>query len=771
MKYILFGVLLLAARYTYAQESCTLTLTGKVIDEHDASSLGYADIWAKQAGVSTISDASGAFEISGLCPGPLALRVAHVGCDTLDVAFMIRRDTSIQLFMEHHTELLEIVQIEAAKPHEDIMARQTLSKQKVERMQAMSYAELLDDELGVQMNQTGGNIAKPMLHGLSGNRVALRDNGVILEGQQWGSEHAPEIDPFAMEEVEVVYGASSLRYGPEALAGAIVSKRKTETIRALNGWVHMNGASNGRSGNGSVMLRGAPIKSLPLFAFVQGTVGRSGDLSAPKYVLDNTGTSNLHGQVGLTYVSERFGAHAEYRRFNTQLGILSFAHVGNLTDLRNAIELERPATATNDFSYSIEAPYQNVEHEVSAAELWWRPQLETKLELSFNRQYNLRQEFDNSIFALNGADLQYELTTHSGELRLDHRFNTVFKTEFGLIGQRQANTYTGRFFIPNFLAYEGGAYLIQHLTLQEQEVEVGVRYDVRQQQAFMYRMDTLYRPERNFAGLSWNVGYGIDKGVWSLSTNVAQGWRPPAINELYSNGLHHGAAAVEVGDELLDEERSFSWMNQFEVRDLYYGGLRWSFMVRGHASYYDQFIYLVPTGTPALTIRGAYPTFEYRGVDAVLAGVDASLAARFGGRWSGALGVEMVRAQEWSIKRPLIFMPADRADLEVRYALDLFNEGRYIAVTATGVNEQFRVPGIDYAPPPPTYFLLASELGWAFRLNSDFRVITALRVSNILNTSYRSYTNRLRYFADEMGRNFSLVIRVPFDFSPKQEHI
>jgi iron complex outermembrane receptor protein len=397
--------------------------------------------------------------------------------------------------------------------------------------------------------------------------------------------------------------------------------------------------------------------------------------------------------------------------------------------------------------------------------------LETKLELSFHRQYNLRQEFDNSIFSSDGADLRYELTTHTGELRIDHRFSTVFKTELGITGQRQANTYTGRFFIPNFLAYEGGAYLIQHLTFEHQELELGVRYDVRQQEAFMYRMDTLYSPERSFSGLSWNLGYGIEKGAWSFSTNLAQGWRPPAINELYSNGLHHGAAAVEVGDELLDEERVFSWMNQFEVRDLYYGGLRWSLMLRGHVSYYDQFIYLVPTGTPALTIRGAYPTFSYRGVDALLTGIDASLGARFGGRWSGVLGVEMVRGQEWSNSSPLIFMPADRADLELRYALDLFKEGRYISVTATGVNEQFRVPGIDYAPPPPAYFLLASELGWTFSLGSSVRVITALRVSNILNTSYRSYTNRLRYFADEMGRNFSLVIRVPFDFSPKQEQI
>jgi len=31
-----------------------------------------------------------------------------------------------------------------------------------------------------------------------------------------------------------------------------------------------------------------------------------------------------------------------------------------------------------------------------------------------------------------------------------------------------------------------------------------------------------------------------------------------------------------------------------------------------------------------------------------------------------------------------------------------------------------------------------------------------LNVNNILNTNYRNYLNRQRYYADELGRNFNL---------------
>ncbi|HTJ51012.1 MAG TPA: hypothetical protein VL443_16235, partial [Cyclobacteriaceae bacterium] len=34
--------------------------------------------------------------------------------------------------------------------------------------------------------------------------------------------------------------------------------------------------------------------------------------------------------------------------------------------------------------------------------------------------------------------------------------------------------------------------------------------------------------------------------------------------------------------------------------------------------------------------------------------------------------------------------------------------------------------------------------------------------SNLLNTTYRDYMDRFRYFSDEPGRNFTLRVRVPF---------
>ena len=44
-------------------------------------------------------------------------------------------------------------------------------------------------------------------------------------------------------------------------------------------------------------------------------------------------------------------------------------------------------------------------------------------------------------------------------------------------------------------------------------------------------------------------------------------------------------------------------------------------------------------------------------------------------------------------------------------------------------------------------------------------------VDNLLNTSYRDYLNRFRYYTDEMGTNVSLRVKIPIAIvTPKHHH-
>ncbi|MFM9075334.1 MAG: TonB-dependent receptor, partial [Bacteroidota bacterium] len=62
----------------------------------------------------------------------------------------------------------------------------------------------------------------PVIHGVHSQRILILNHGVRQEGQQWGAEHAPEIDPLIASDIQVIKDASAIRYGVDAIGGVVV---------------------------------------------------------------------------------------------------------------------------------------------------------------------------------------------------------------------------------------------------------------------------------------------------------------------------------------------------------------------------------------------------------------------------------------------------------------------------------------------------------------------------------------------------------------------
>jgi iron complex outermembrane receptor protein len=164
-----------------------------------------------------------------------------------------------------------------------------LSAEERAQRNGLSLGDMLKGISGVQSLQTGSSISKPIIHGMHSSRVIILNQGVRQEGQQWGSEHAPEVDPFNSERITVVKGAGSVRYGSDALGGIILMEPKPMRHNpGIGGELHLQSFTNGRSGIASGMLEGKLAK-LPLSVRVQGTLKRAGNLQTPNYYLNNNG--------------------------------------------------------------------------------------------------------------------------------------------------------------------------------------------------------------------------------------------------------------------------------------------------------------------------------------------------------------------------------------------------------------------------------------------------------------------------------------------------
>lgn len=137
----------------------------------------------------------------------------------------------------------------------------------------MTLAQSLSRINGVTMLQTGNNISKPVIHGLHSNRILTINNGVRQEGQQWGNEHAPEIDPFVANKLTVIKGVDELKYGSDAIGGVVIVEP-----RALRRTAGYNFELNSLffSNNSQYVVSGIfeqQLKSLPALTYrVQGTL-------------------------------------------------------------------------------------------------------------------------------------------------------------------------------------------------------------------------------------------------------------------------------------------------------------------------------------------------------------------------------------------------------------------------------------------------------------------------------------------------------------------
>ena len=752
------------------QKNCDILLKGYIIDTTTASPLEYASISIRGTETGMLANEEGYFEFSKVCPGIIELEISRVGLLTRAWVFDIHQDTTLFLNISiEGLRLEEIVIASKAAPILKSEMSQTVEGIALVTNQGLNLATALENLPGVSVLRTGATIAKPMIRGMHSNRILLLNNGVIQEGQQWGLEHAPSIDPFLSEQITVIKGASTLEYGSNALGGIIKSDPAAlPKEKGISGSIHLQGHSNNRMGVVSGLLEGY-TEGWPKLAYrIQGTLKRGGSLKTPDYFLDNTGQSEHNFSWSLQRLFQRNKIQFYYSRYSSTFGIFSGAHIGNLTDLKNAIERGEPLIKP-DFSYTIDRPQQRVVHELFKGNYVYDWGSSNEIHLQVSRQFNRREEFDaHRPFGIlptekEIGDITFEITTHSVDLGWKHGNWKSLRGKMGTQWTRQNNTADRGGLIPNYTMNGWGWYWME--TWKKfpfpLAIEGGVRLDYKKFEVSTQGRDTI-NVANEFFNMSAVVGFVYTlKNNWTIKANTGWLWRPPHVNELYSEGVHHGSASYETGNRDLFPERAINTTASIHLPT--------DSKITGSLSLYHNFIqdfvYLQPTQQPVLTIRGAFPGFEYLQTNAVIQGIEWEWAAPIGPQWMISNKTSFLKGENRQTKEPLIYMPANQTHCAIEYRParkggnfdDLFAK-----LSWEYVGSQNRIPAdTDYAPPPPSYGLIHWNMGWNWNVGATPISIT-FTANNLLNKRYRSYLNRLRYYSDEMGRNLILTLKTKF---------
>lgn len=762
---LILSILLLAVN-AFGQEACMLVLRGKVVHEENNEPIEGAYVWLIEAETGAVTDALGNFRIQKICPGEQTLRVQYLGHKEYIEKITLISNMNLTIRMSAEEVQLEGVEIHG---HEDaLLTTNSVSGIYGEDLR-ISRGQTLGETLrripGVTSFSSGSSIQKPVIHGLHSNRILILNNGVRLEGQQWGADHAPEIDPFIAKEISVVKGAETVRFGPNAMGGVVLVNPAPLPVKGgQTGQIDLIGFSNGRGINGSVGLLGGSEKIKGLGYWVQTSSKIAGNLQTPDYILDNTGVRELNFSGAIGFSNSRLGSEVYFSHFQTRIGILTDSHTGNLSDLESIIENGRPFRDP-DFSFDIQNPKQDVDHQLLKMKGHYHLSNGAKLNLQYAFQRNHRQEFDRRRGELNDRpSLDLVLFTNTLDLSYDHQTRKKWNGSVGTQIIQQANSNipgTGVVpLIPNYDMLNVGFFAIEKFTSGPLEIEGGLRYDYRNVAAARVNRGGVLQEEKfNFNNFSAFIGaiYPISRNL-TFNTNLGTAWRPPSINEQFSQGLHHGLAAIEIGNPNFVSEQSFKWMNT-----LNYSGSRFNIELTGYTNRINNYIYLNPTEDRFISLRGTFNVFEYLQTDAFFMGTDLSAIWTVSSQWELFTRGSIVRAKNTTEDSFLPFIPADRIEtgLSYQFLSGISKNKSKISFSNLAVAQQTREPDFDLAPAPPAYMLwnLGIQTGIQF---GDNKLNIGLQVTNLFNETYKDYMNRFRYFSHELGRN--VMIKLNYEF-------
>ncbi|WNB17855.1 TonB-dependent receptor [Marivirga arenosa] len=774
----MISLMLSSATLLSAQDDCKVNLSGRVLSEGEHEAIGFATLYFPELNAGTQTDERGFFNINLDCNSSYELIISQVEYEKRNTLITVNStDIKQDFYLIPKENVLSAVSVHSHKREQVMLTNveNVLTTRELKKLKGKSLSESVSTLPGVNNIKTGPGINKPMIHGLFGSRIQVVNNEVSQMGQQWGIDHAPEIDPFVASRITVVKGASSVKYGPRAIGGALLlDPEPLLPDSALHGSLDLVGFTNGRGGIGSAMLSGSIFlnKEESINWRVQSSARKSGDQHTADYNLTNTGSEELNFSGAANYIKKDLQVDLFYSRFSTEIGILRGAHIGNVDNFFEALD-RRPPFFTEAFSYEINNPKQQVVHQLLKAKVHLDRSSYGDFDFIYAYQQNARKEYDvrrGGRSEIAAVDLQ--LDSHIAKLQFHHDpiWNNL-SGEIGLDYEYQNNKNvpgTGTTpLIPNYSSFQAGAFLNESWIENNWNLEAGLRYDIIALDVLKFDENKeLINPTHQYNMFAGIIGGGYDFSKHlKYKSNLSWSQRAPSINELYSQGLHHSVAAIEEGDDQLLPETSLKWIHSFQFN----WNEKLKLNIDAYASRINNYIYLEPE-EPRLTIRGAFPVYQYRQTMASLYGTDIIGSYEFFHHFSLNSKASIIRGNDLSNNLPLIFMPADRWENSLNWRITDRLGFREIDFSLSGLKvfEQFRAPITETeayergtVPVPEGYFISNFSIDTSKEFG-DTQLNVGFSIYNLMNVNYTDYLNRLRFYAAETGRNFELRINYIF---------
>ena len=711
----------------------------RVIDEHTKQGIPFANIYFPDTKTGTQTDSSGNFSIKGNTDLPVL--VSAIGYKTI-----LTKLQPVILLSASHTDLQEVIVSGTSSKlqGENVQNITSLKLSSQQVIAAMSLAEKLASVSGVSQVSTGNGIGKPVIRGLSGNRVAVFTQGVRVENQQWGDEHGLGLSENGYENVEIIKGPASLLYGSDAIGGVIyfVDERYAKD-NFIETHLQSKYSSNTDGWDNRISFKLSKNK-FHFNAF--GSYNTNKDYrDGSGFHVPNSRFNTADIKTAVAYTGHNYTTALRYNYLKENYGIteVDSTVLANYKDGRNPGFVKQPLT-THIVSWDNTVFLKN-----------------SKLKFVIGHVYNRRLEVEGDSVGNPETALGLQVNSTSWNVRWYSATKKQWSFIAGSQGMYQYNKNTGaEILVPDGSTFDLGVFANSTFNFSSQSFwQMGLRFDNRSINTKQNSLpgDEDYKPafKNNYQSINFSTGvYHKITGDISLRANIASGFRAPNTFELLSNGVHEGTYRYEIGSTSLESENSYQ-----ADAELSYTNEHIDLSINPFYNYVRNYIYL----SPADSTIDDLPVYYYQQSNAGLFGGEASI--HFHPHpldWLHAeASYNAVFGRANNADLPLI--PAQKIITTLR--VDIKSDKR-VAVRNAFIQNNFSFAQNRTAPfetPTPSYNLLNAGAGLSIKNGRQDIVINA-GISNIFNKKYFDHLSRLKtegiYNA---GRNIYISISVPVE--------
>ncbi len=597
MKSFLYALLLGFSIVATAQNKVSGTLTNKQNEAISGATIAIPELHKE-----TISDENGKYLFHNLPNGKFKMVFSYIGFTTQTKEITSNlKEQKIDILLEESMHQMEEVIVSTAfnkVQSQNVMKVEHQSMKSLSQKGTSTLIEGLATIPGVSQVSTGTSIGKPVIRGLSGNRVLVYSQGVRLENQQFGEEHGLGLNDAGIESVEVIKGPASLLYGSDAIGGVLYfNPEKFASPNTVDANFSQKLFSNTNGSNTSLGVK----KSSDNFKFLaRGSYNTHADYKIPNGTrVTNTRYNESDFKTALGYSNAKFTSTLRYNFNKLDLGIPENG-IAEQTSTKKTVYPKQAVFATI-VSLNNTVFFKN-----------------SKLDADLGYISNDRSEYvDNSV-----ANLHMKLKTYNYNVKYYLPKFGKLESILGTQGMHQTNTNSGvEYLIPDATTNDFGVFGTANYEWNKNVLQAGIRFDNREvtsktngiegEEGYFAAIDKKFQSFNSSLGFKTNLKENI-----ILRLNFASGFRAPNLAELTSNGVHEGSNRYEFGNVNLQNEQNFQTDLNLEYRNSHF-----ELFLNGFYNHITNYIFIAPNGTQ---INGL-DAYDYAQANANLYGGEAGI--------------------------------------------------------------------------------------------------------------------------------------------------